>query len=259
MRRKVLFIMLLAVIVVSLFGCKLFEKMGLIDETSPVSSTFLNENEAGLLTEKLPVWLYFTNTDNTELLKLTRYVPKEEAKNSDSSFATYIVNELIKGPGKNTGLTGTVPEGTALMGPVAIENGVATVDFNAKFVENHPGGKDAELMTVYSIVNTLTEMKEIQRVVFKIGGKAVTDFKGSLRFDAEFPRTPSLISDDPPIQETLLELGGTDKLEDTEGAAGNEIDDIEEDGGVDVLEELDEEDTGAFDEDTADEYIEILE
>ena len=207
-------------------------------------------------------WLYFTNSDSTELIKLTRYVPKEEAKRSESSFATYIVNELIKGPGKNTGLAGTIPEGTALCGPVTISNGLAVVDLNSKFVQNHPGGKEAEMMTVYSIVNTLTELKEIQKVSFRIDGNAVADFKGSLRFDAEFPRTESLISDDPPVHETLLNLGGEEaEFEDTEGASGEylELLEDEEDGGVDVLEELDTEDSDVFEQDSGDDYIEILE
>ena len=129
---------------------------------------------------------------------------------------------------------------------------------NSNFTES-PGGRGND--DRYSIVNTLTELKEVQRVAFRIDGNAVADFKGSLRFDAEFPRTVSLISDDPPIHETLLNLGGQEEeFEDTEGAAGTEIQqlDSEEDGGIDVLEEGLPEDTGVFEEES-DDYIEILE
>ena len=62
-----------------------------------------------------------------------------------------------------------------------------------EFVDNHPGGKEAEEMTIFSIVNTLTELKDIETVKFLINGKEQKEFKGNFRFDNEFPRNESLI------------------------------------------------------------------
>ena len=53
-----------------------------------------------------------------------------------------------------------------------IKDGVATVNLTKDFVDKHPGGKDAERLTLYSIVNSLTEVKDIQKVKFLINGKA---------------------------------------------------------------------------------------
>lgn len=49
-------------------------------------------------------------------------------------------------------------------------------------------------MTIYSIVNSLTELKEISKVKFLIEGKSSADFKGNFRFNTEFPRSAQLIS-----------------------------------------------------------------
>jgi len=72
---------------------------------------------------------------------------------------------LIKGP-KVAGLKPTIPEGTKLRSAIKIEGDVAIVDFTKEFRDNHPGGKAEERMTIYSVVNSLTELKEINKVKF---------------------------------------------------------------------------------------------
>jgi len=108
-------------------------------------------------------------------------------------LATIIVNELIAGP-KDKNLKPTIPEGTKLCSPVSISGTIATVDLSKEFVDKHPGGKNAEQLTIYSIVNSLTEVKEINKVQFKIEGKVQSLYKGSYKFDVPFPRSTSLIS-----------------------------------------------------------------
>ncbi len=208
--RKLLVIFVALILALSLLsGCSLLQKLGLKkekgQEIAPVSSIFISEQEASLLSDKMPVYLYFTGQDNKELRKLIRYIPSSKAKKGGGSLATVLVEELIKGPAGDTGLCATIPSGSKLHSPVIVEKGVATVDFNKSFVKNHPGGKDAEQMTIYSVVNTLTEMKEIQKVVFIVNGKTSKEFKGNFRFDSEFPRTPSLIGDEPAVKETMAE------------------------------------------------------
>ncbi len=256
--RKLSFVLLVCFLAVSMFsGCSLLQKLGIgdseNDEIFPVSSVYISEAEAGKFTDKVPVHLYFANQDNTKLRKLIRYIPIAEAKKSVDNLASAIAKELIKGPDKNSGLIATIPDGTELRAPVTVKEGIATVDFSKHFVDKHPGGKDAEQMTIFSVVNTLTELKEIQKVQFKVGGKDRKDFKGSFQLDAAFPRTPSLISDDPPIKETMNE-----EVQDTLKNKGSEQEDTKDgkkDGEKDGTSEESSEKKGSS-EDT---YIEILE
>ena len=46
--------------------------------------------------------------------------------------------------------------------------------------------RQKEKMTIYSIVNSLTELKEIDKVQFLIEGEKVKEFKGNFRFNNAF-------------------------------------------------------------------------
>jgi len=180
-------------------GCGLFKKAGLMedenDELRPASSIVMNEEQAVSLNDKVPIRLYFANDDNTKLVLEVRYIPISEAKKSVNNLAAIIVNELISG--SKEGRKATIPEGTKLLSPVKIEAGVATVNFSKEFRDNHPGGKAAEQITIFSVVNSLTELKEIQKVKFLIDGKEEKEYKGSFRFNTPFERSDSLISKEP--------------------------------------------------------------
>lgn len=197
--RKLLCIIIVCLMITAAFsGCGLFKKAGLEDENDelrPASSIVMNEEQAVSLNDKVPVHLYFANDDNTKLVLEIRYIPLSEAKKSVNNLATVIINELISG--SKEGRKPTIPEGTKLLSPVKIEGGIATVNFSKEFRDNHPGGKTAEQITIFSVVNSLTELKEIQKVKFLIEGKEEKEFKGSFRFNTPFERSDSLISKEP--------------------------------------------------------------
>lgn len=163
------------------------------DDLEPASSIVINEEEAAVLNEKVPVCLYFGDEQKNKLVKEIRYLDIDEAKKGVSALASAIVKELISGP-KAKGLTHVLPEGVSLRAPVTVEGRVATVDLTREFIDKHPGGKEMEELSVYSIVNALTELKEIERVKIIINGKQAKNFKGSLTLDKEFPRNEAIIN-----------------------------------------------------------------
>lgn len=189
------------------------------DELRPVSSIVLSEEDARRLNEKLPVTLYFSNQDGTRLVNEIRYINMEDAKQGTEQLASVLVKELVKGPSSSE-LKPTIPEGASLRSPVKIEGRTAIVDMTKEFVDNHPGGKEAEEITIFSIVNTLTELKDIETVKFLINGKEQKEFKGNFRFDNAFPRNESLIDrkqsftvlpeDDDLFQDEAQETGATE-------------------------------------------------
>lgn len=198
--RKLLCIITVCLMIIATFsGCGVLKKLGLMedenDELRPASSIAMSEDQALGLNDKLPIHLYFANDDNTKLVLEVRYIPMNEAKKSVNNLAAAIVKELING--SKEGRKATIPEGTKLRSPVKIEAGVATVDFSKEFKENHPGGKSAEQTTIFSVVNSLTELKEIQKVRFLIEGKEAKEYKGNFRFNTPFARSDALISKEP--------------------------------------------------------------
>lgn len=54
------------------------------------------------------------------------------------------------------------------------------------FVVKHTGGSVGEWFTIYSIVNSLTELDNIKKVQFLIEGEKQQDFKGHMDFSKPF-------------------------------------------------------------------------
>lgn len=119
----------------------------------------------------MDVVLYFSDDQAQKLIKETRSVPETDA------VARITVEELMKGP--EEGGVATIPTGTKLLG-IVVEDGLAKVDFSEEFIDNHPGGSAGEEMTVYSIVDTLTEISNIKRVKFLVEGVAIDTITGHM-------------------------------------------------------------------------------
>jgi len=190
--RVIAVIMILALMMCSC-GSTTTSKDNIEEDLTPASSLSIDEEEAAVLNEKVPVILYFGDEQQTKLIKEIRYVDIKEAKKGAETLASVLVKELIKGP-KAEGLTPLIPEGTSLRSPVTIADRIATVDFTKEFIENHPGGKTLAELTIYSIVNTLTEMKEIERVKITINGKTTKNFKDNVTLSSDFPRNDAVVN-----------------------------------------------------------------
>ncbi|NLU26440.1 MAG: GerMN domain-containing protein [Hungateiclostridium thermocellum] len=214
--RRLLCVITVCIMILSFCaGCSDNDRFGLGDneEASVASSIVLSEADARQIADKSPIRLYFANEDNSKLKLEIRYIPVSETTKSVNHLAEIIVNELIKGP-KVAGLKPTIPEGTKLRSAIKIEGDVAIVDFTKEFRDNHPGGKAEERMTIYSVVNSLTELKEINKVKFLIEGKSSPDFKGNFRFNTEFPRSTQLISNKAEPVGTVNSKDAADKKDD---------------------------------------------
>ncbi|CAH2214156.1 GerMN domain-containing protein [Tepidibacter aestuarii] len=84
-----------------------------------------------------------------------------------------------------------VPKGTKLLN-YSQDKGIANVDLSQEFIKNSSGGSTAQTMAIYSIVNSLTEFKNINSVLFLIEGKSVEGFS-HYEFNKPFSRDESLV------------------------------------------------------------------
>ncbi|MDQ2085353.1 GerMN domain-containing protein [Herbivorax sp. ANBcel31] len=244
MKKQLCIVSVCIMIITFMAGCSSKQDSLQGEDVHPVSSITLSEAEARQISDKVPINLYFANKDCTELKLEIRYIPVSEAKKSVNHLAGIIVNELIKGP-KVDELRPTIPSESKLKSKIEIDGDVAVVDFNSEFREKHSGEKAQEKMTIYSIVNSLTELKEIDKVQFLIEGEKVKEFKGNFRFNKTFPRTISIISMDTQALEVVRhkEQPNEEKDEEKDKDKGKDKDDDyiieEEDVFSETIEDVD--------------------
>lgn len=111
-----------------------------------------------------PITLFFSTIDG----QLARESRDVEACEDDKICLKDILDELCNGPVGELGET--VPEGAVVEG-VHIEGSLATIDLNRPFVETMLSGSSAEMLAVYSIVNTVTvNFPYVQSVKLNVAG-----------------------------------------------------------------------------------------
>ena len=139
--------------------------------------------------KKKSVVLYFSDGEGELLVGEKRALSQggslqEEAKET--------VVELIHGPkGK---LIPTLPSKTKLIALQVDDQGLAKVNFSRALTQDHPGGSSAEIMTVYSVVNSLAlNFPEIKRVQILVEGKEIETITGHLSLNRPTGPNPNLI------------------------------------------------------------------
>ncbi|NLO89092.1 MAG: GerMN domain-containing protein [Clostridia bacterium] len=120
---------------------------------------------AGPPGETIEVVLYFADREGKKLVPENRKIKKVEG------LARATINELIKGPSQESDLLPTIPQGTVLRDINIKDDGLCIVDFNKKLMEKNSTGVIPEELTVYSIVNTLTQFPAVERVKFRVEGQ----------------------------------------------------------------------------------------
>lgn len=120
-----------------------------------------------------------------------------EARNIDVKKLTkepyqVLMNLLIEGP-KNEKLEATIPEGTKV-NKIELKENILRIDLSKEFIQNHKGGAAEEARTVYSIVNTMTQLNEVEAVKIIIDGKEDACFKdNAITFKDAFVRKEEAI------------------------------------------------------------------
>lgn len=120
------------------------------------------------------VQLYCVDAD---LYKLVPYDITLEPMSVQKS-AEKIVNDLVYGM-RYEKIRHIIPEVKNGV-TVRVDGTTAYVDFSDEMVQNHPGDVDSEMLTVYSLVNSLASLDGVDAVKFTIGGEEKQKFKGFL-------------------------------------------------------------------------------
>lgn len=146
-------------------------------------------NEAERSDPGAMVHLYFADRDALFLIAEGRQVKNQE---DPVALGRQIVEGLLKGPQK--ALARTMPVGVALKAFYLAPNHVAVVDLSGEIKENHSGGAKSELLTIYSLVNSLIlNIPEIEAVKLLIDGREASTLAGHIDLRSPFKANMLLV------------------------------------------------------------------
>lgn len=128
------------------------------------------------------VSLYFKDKTTNELVQEGRLIDVKLLLNEPYNT---LMELLIEGP-RNEKLEKLIPDGTKINN-IELKKDILYIDLSKEFIENHQGGEQLESNTIYSIVNTMTALTEVEGVKILIDGKADQAFKdGKIKFSDAF-------------------------------------------------------------------------
>ncbi|MGD2187861.1 MAG: GerMN domain-containing protein [Desulfobacterales bacterium] len=120
--------------------------------------------------------LYFSDQENQFLIAEERSL---KHRGNPAFFAKSIVGALIKGP--QPGLVRTIPASTKIRAIYVTQDGICYVDLTAQIADQHPGSIKSELLTVYSIVNSVVlNVPEVEAVKILINGRESMTLAGHI-------------------------------------------------------------------------------
>jgi germination protein M len=135
--------------------------------------------------------MYFSDSTGRSLVK----VPVDITYDATIPLEQLAVEQLIKGPYSIDGVDpdaveATIPENTEL-NKISVKENTCYVDFSEEFLEKRTN-VSAEA-TIYSVVNTLVELSNINKVQFSINGEQVLLYNDTIDFGSAFERNLDLV------------------------------------------------------------------
>ena len=136
--------------------------------------------------KELHVNVYYPKSDGMGLVAVSRPVHTEK-----EDKYTAAMKALLAGT-KEKDQTNVIPK-KAKLRSVVVKDGIATVDFSKELEQNFSGGSTGEEMLVGSIVNTLTDFPEVEKVRILIDDAPVETLSGHMDLSEPLPRMTELL------------------------------------------------------------------
>lgn len=163
---------------------------------SQKEDTVKNDNKSQIIqTEdneiKKEIILYYPD-ESGEYLIASKHIFEIDPDDKDDNLYEDIVEELIEGPDNPREGVSVIPKKTKVLG-VVIKNKIAYVNLSKYFETHFPGGSTSEIMIIGSIVDTLTNLEEIDKVQILVEGKKIDSLSGHFDLTSPLKRMPNLI------------------------------------------------------------------
>ena len=133
-----------------------------------------NASEASSeLTNELTIKVYYADSQGEYLVPELRTINTLSVEEGSNKYIDAL-KELAKPP-DNDNLIRLFPE-TTVINSVIVNNKIAEVDLSESFMADRFVSDTADILLIYSVVNTLTEFPEIHAVTSFIDGKKIDIF-----------------------------------------------------------------------------------
>ena len=134
---------------------------------------------------KIEISLYFADSMGNSLLESKRNMIIENGESKEKM----ILEQLILGPDGEDCYPTINPD--ARVNSVSVENGVCSIDLSEEFMSQiYNISAD---VAIYSVVNTLTKLNNINRVIISVDGKRDVSFESKYSFSEPFEFNTSLV------------------------------------------------------------------
>lgn len=131
--------------------------------------------------------LYFLASDGRSLAAETRNVRYR----LDTSVEQLVIEQLIEGP-QRYGSGAVIPPDTKLLS-ISVNDNVCYLNFSREFTDTITGVDPT--LTIYAIVDSLSELDSVQRVQFAVEGSRDILFHDTISFDTLFERNLDYVSE----------------------------------------------------------------
>ena len=139
--------------------------------------------------QEVTLQLYFANADGTALVPVTRKVEY----NTNISLEKLVMEQLIKGP-EVTGGNPTINPATKIIN-VTVNDGTCYVNLDQTFL-TQVYTVNSEV-TIYSIVNSLVELDDVNKVQILVNGQSEVSYRESINLNTTFGRNLDLVEQEP--------------------------------------------------------------
>jgi len=167
-------------------GAPMLDSMGM--PIGPMTANTFIENAGTQINpdENTVLNLYFASEDGNSLVKVKRNV----TYNSNISLDKLVVEQLLLGPIDGEIGMPVMNTDTKVMG-VTTQDGTCYVNLNSAFLNSN--GNITTDVAIYSIVDSLIELGNINKVQFYIDGEADVTFRETVNFTTQFSRNLDLV------------------------------------------------------------------
>lgn len=162
-------ILLIIILLCGYFGIRYVKNKETKDNNEYTPEQEITDDQA----RQTIVSLYFVDSETGELHPEARLVDIKDLMNLPYEK---LANLLIEGP-KNDKLKGIFPENTKVLKSYT-EGDCLVLDFSSEILNYSKDDSKAKENLINSVVNTMTELTEINRVRFLVDGTENDEFKG---------------------------------------------------------------------------------
>ncbi len=159
---------LVLIIIAGYFGIKYVKER---NETSEINEYTPEQEITEEQYRQTIVTLYYVDKETSEIKPEARMVDIKEIMNNPYEK---ILNLLLEGP-KNENLISVIPQGTKLNN-VTLDGNCLIIDFSSEILNFDNNAVNLKDNLINCIVNTVTELTEVNEVKFLVDGESVEDF-----------------------------------------------------------------------------------